>query len=234
MRRRSPAVYFVMFAIAACLFVAADRVIPHQHLPWRALNIEAPTGAATKTQLFRLSLSSSKTCMDMAENAPNFSSSQADPKDGSGPCGWTVARDVLGSDSGLLSKETVMQCPLAVGSYIWMREIDELARLHFGVPLKRVHHYGTYSCRKQRGNSGQNWSEHSFANAWDVTEFELENGEQISVLKHWDDGTRQQKRFLRGVRKQACKIFRVTLSPDYNAAHKDHFHVDMGPTTACS
>ena len=234
MRRRSPAVFFVFMAIAALGFITVDRVVPRQHLPWRAIDIEAPTGTATSAQMLRLSLSTSKTCMDLADNAVDFSSAKADPKDGKGVCGWKIARDVLGSNAGVLANEAVMQCPLAIGTYIWIREIDELARKHFGVPLKRIHHYGTYSCRKQKGNSGQYWSEHAFANAWDVAAFELETGERISVLKHWSDGSHKQKKFLRGVRKQACKIFRVTLSPDYNAAHKDHFHVDMGPTSACS
>jgi len=25
----------------------------------------------------------------------------------------------------------------------------------------------------------------------------------------------------------------LTLSPDFNEAHHDHFHVDMGPTRSC-
>ncbi len=233
MRRRSPAIYAVLIAVAAIIFIAVDRTVPSQHLPWRALNIEAPVGASTNAQMFRLALSPSGTCMALADNALRFSSTQADPKDAREPCGWTVARDVLGSEDGLLSAETTMQCPLAIGTYIWIREIDSLARKHFEQPLKTVHHYGTYACREQRGNSSRQWSEHAFANAFDVAAFELADGQRISVLDHWSQGSRKQKRFLRGVRDQACNIFRVTLSPDYNAAHKDHFHVDMGPTSAC-
>jgi len=54
----------------------------------------------------------------------------------------------------------------------------------------------------------------------------------ISVKTGWQ-GKADEKRFLRRARKAACKVFNVTLSPDYNAAHADHFHFDMGPTKAC-
>lgn len=125
-----------------------------------------------------------------------------------------------------------MQCPLAAGNYIWMREIDKAAQNRLGSGLKTVLHAGAYSCRRQVGNGSGQWSEHAFANAFDVMGFELEDGRVISVLKDWN-GDADRKRFLRDVRNQACKIFRVTLSPDFNAAHADHFHVDMGPTTSC-
>ncbi|TMJ11586.1 MAG: extensin family protein [Alphaproteobacteria bacterium] len=37
---------------------------------------------------------------------------------------------------------------------------------------------------------------------------------------------------LRGVRDDACKLFSTTLSPDYNAAHCDHLHLDEAPRGA--
>ncbi len=39
--------------------------------------------------------------------------------------------------------------------------------------------------------------------------------------------------FLREVRQRACDLFDVTLGPDYNAAHKNHFHLDVGGDHAC-
>ncbi|MFN3798647.1 MAG: extensin family protein, partial [Sphingobium yanoikuyae] len=33
--------------------------------------------------------------------------------------------------------------------------------------------------------------------------------------------------FLRDVRDGACGLFSTVLSPDYNAAHRDHFHLDQ-------
>nr|MBA3526869.1 extensin family protein [Sphingomonas sp.] len=33
--------------------------------------------------------------------------------------------------------------------------------------------------------------------------------------------------FLREVRDGACRLFPTVLSPDYNAAHRDHLHLDV-------
>ena len=211
----------------------ANRYVPPQHLPWRTLNVDAPMGLATKTQLLRLSFSPSSSCMAMARGAEAMKSIPADPLNGDGPCGWTVARLMYGTDSVTLAPgEVTLQCPLALGQYMWLREAEASAKLHLGSGVSKVHHAGSYSCRRQRGNGSGAWSEHAFANALDVTGFTLEDGRVISVLKDWK-GERNRQRFLRDVRDQGCKIFRVTLSPDFNAAHHDHFHFDMGPSSSC-
>ena len=62
--------------------------------------------------------------------------------------------------------------------------------------------------------------------------FELEDGRLITLAKHWDAGD-ERAGFLRAARDWGCDVFRVTLSPDYNAAHADHFHLDMGPSSTC-
>ena len=75
-------------------------------------------------------------------------------------------------------------------------------------------------------------SQHAYANAWDVTGFELVDGRVVSVEQHWRSpgplGT-----FLRAARDDACNIFRVVLGPDYNAEHRDHLHLDMGYGLRC-
>ena len=232
---KRPILTFTIFvALAAMTGLAMDRNIPQQHLPWRKLNPEAPLGFATSSQFLRMSLEPSKVCMDMARDASGFKSIPADPKKTKSVCGWNVARVVYGSEAGTLRPgEANMQCPLAVGTYMWLREINTAAQNHLGSDLKKVHHVGTYSCRRQNGNNSGQWSEHAYANAWDITGFELADGRVISVLKDRNGKDKKRRKFLRETRNKACKIFRVTLSPDYNKAHRDHLHVDMGPTTAC-
>ena len=39
--------------------------------------------------------------------------------------------------------------------------------------------------------------------------------------------------FLRQVRDGACHGFAAVLGPDYNAAHRNHFHLDQGPYRVC-
>ena len=50
------------------------------------------------------------------------------------------------------------------------------------------------------------------------------------ILKK-DYGVRE---FLRVVRGSACKRFATVLSPDYNAAHHDHLHVEVGSGKFCA
>ena len=225
---------FVFCGLLLGISWGVDRVTPHQHVPWRSLGPDRPLGMATKMQLLRIQFSPNETCRTLAASAQSLSSVPAEPKRIQGqPCGWDVARVYYGSEAVPLSPgEATMQCPLSLGSYIWSREIDRAAQKRLGASLAEIYHAGTYSCRRQRGNGSGAWSEHAFANAFDVTGFKLSDGQVISVLKDWD-GERKKKQFLRDVRDAACRIFRVTLSPDFNVAHNDHFHVDMGPSQSC-
>lgn len=217
---------------------AVNAYVPPQHLFWKPLDTSLPLGFASKQQLTALSLKPSRSCMNLARDTSGFKTIIANPKRpksgaGKGVCGWDVARLVYGTENVLFAPgESNMQCPLSVAVFLWQREVDSLAQKHFGQPLAKIHHYGSYSCRRQRGNGSGQWSEHAFANAWDVAAFELADGTLIQILKDWD-GDRKKANFLRETRKAACGLFRVTLTPDYNAAHADHFHLDMGPGGAC-
>ena len=213
---------------------AADRYVPGQHLPWKALDTARPIGLATKGQLLRLSVSPSEVCMSLARDTTGFETVPSEPREASEPCGWTVARVVYGRDDTVLQPgEANMQCPLSIAAFLWLREVESLARDRYGESLAAVHHMGTYSCRRQRGNGSGRWSEHAFANAWDIGALELADGRLIRVLTEWNGDDADHRAFLRDVRDAACRVFNVTLSPDYNAAHRDHFHVDMGPYSSC-
>lgn len=228
-------------------------IVPSQHVPWKRLDLDRPIGMATGTKITMIALRRGTKCMDVLASAKSGSTkstsakpasakstsfTRAEPKHDGKSCGWDVAVDIQ-SLSGIHFRPATVtaQCPLMLAGYIWLRDVSTSAEKYLGSPLKRVHHAGTYACRRQRGNSSGEWSEHAFANAWDVTGFELENGQVISVLKDWDGGkSRTEKnkaKFLRKARGSACRLFRVVLSPDYNAAHKDHFHLDQGPSLSC-
>ena len=99
-----------------------------------------------------------------------------------------------------------------------------------GSPLARIETYGSFSCRNIAG-SGR-LSEHAHGNAVDISGFRLEDGRLIDVKTFWGKGGKEAK-FLKKVHSGACDLFSVTLGPDYNAAHRDHFHMDMGPGSTC-
>ncbi|MCP1469084.1 hypothetical protein J3E64_000755 [Sphingobium sp. OAS761] len=119
-----------------------------------------------------------------------------------------------------------MTCNLAANFAAWTRYgVEPAARLIFGAELEKVETFGTYNCRPIAG-SGK-LSEHGHSNAIDVAAFVLSDGRRITVEQGWH-GDRQTRQFLTLIHASACKRFKTVLSPDYNAAHHDHFHFDMG------
>ncbi len=119
-----------------------------------------------------------------------------------------------------------MTCGLAANFAAWARYgVQPAARLILGAEIERIETFGTYNCRPIAG-SGK-LSEHAHSNAVDVSAFVLSDGRRISIEKDWN-GDKRTRQFLEIVHASACKRFRTVLSPDYNAAHHDHFHFDMG------
>jgi hypothetical protein len=127
-------------------------------------------------------------------------------------------------------------CAVSAGMILWQRDVvGPQAEALFGQAVVRVENMGSYNCRSVRGGSSP--SQHSSANAIDISAFILADATRISVLDHWEDEGAKGA-FLRAVRDGACDIFSTTLSPDYNAAHANHFHLDLakrtGGWTVCS
>ena len=228
---------FVLLALIA-LAILADLFLPRRHIPWRPLDVEAPIGLATGTKITLVALGPSRICLGKLKQAQTLDYQRAAPKHDGKTCGWNVAANMTAASGASFRPHTVTaQCPLMLASYIWLRAVDDAAHKRLGSGLKKVHHAGTYSCRRQRGNNSGAWSEHAFANAWDITGFELEDGRVISVLKHWNKNKAKEgkakAKFLRDARSSACRVFRVVLTPNFNEAHKDHFHLDQGPSLSC-
>lgn len=123
------------------------------------------------------------------------------------------------------------RCAIAARLYMWERHVLQPAALRlFGASVSEVQHFGSFSCRTMRG--GNSMSEHATANAFDIAGFKLANGKAISVKRDWT-GASAEGKFLHIARDSLCDWFNVTLSPDYNADHADHFHVDMGWYRTC-
>jgi hypothetical protein len=55
----------------------------------------------------------------------------------------------------------------------------------------------------------------------------------VSVLRDWRDTASANGRFLRAVHRGACRSFNGVLGPDYDAAHADHLHLEMGGGHYC-
>ncbi len=119
-----------------------------------------------------------------------------------------------------------MTCSLAANFAAWARYgAEPAARAILGAEIVRIETFGTYNCRPIAGSA--KLSEHAHSNAVDVSAFVLDDGRRITVEQGWN-GDSRTRQFLTVVRASACKRFNTVLSPDYNAAHRDHLHFDMG------
>lgn len=150
-------------------------------------------------------------------------------------CGWTNAIAIRAAGGASIGVSRV-SCQAGAALTLWIANVVQpAAQRIFGMAVSRVDNYGTYSCRNIVGNSfwQDRRSEHATANAIDISGFRLADGTKISVLKDWSRGG-PKAQFLRAVHRGACSYFRVALSPDFNAAHRDHFHFDRGSLWACS
>ena len=118
-------------------------------------------------------------------------------------------------------------CSLAAALEGWARfGVDRAARQMLGSPLARIDTFGSYNCRNIAGTAHR--SGHATANAVDIAGFVLADGHRITVKTKWSEGTPAERNFLRVIRTSACRRFTEVLTPEYNAAHQDHFHLEVG------
>lgn len=128
-----------------------------------------------------------------------------------------------------------MTCPLAQTFAGWVRfGVVPASRQLLGSEVVKVESFGTYSCRGVVGTaSSGRLSEHASANAVDIAAFVLADGRRITVKGDWNSSDSNVRQFLRTIHTSACRRFKTVLSPDYNSAHHDHFHLDMGRGPFC-
>jgi hypothetical protein len=109
--------------------------------------------------------------------------------------------------------------------------LQPTAKRLLGTGIDRIRHIGTYNCRSMRQYKGI-LSQHAFANAIDVSGFELADGRSINVERDWK-GSESKSKFLKTIASKACKSFRVSVSPDSDANHFNHLHWDTGLYRSC-
>jgi hypothetical protein len=214
-------------AFAAYLLYGYARSHP-EDLPWTALDLARPVGAFTGRKLTALDGDGAQCRALLREAGVRFTA--LPPRNSGAQCGYTDAvrfgsggaLEMTWRPSGLGTS-----CPVAAALALWEWHIVQPAALeHLGSRIAAVDHFGSYSCRRIYGRSEGSWSEHATANAVDIAGFRLADGRRISVIGDWDDPA-GKGRFLRAVRDGACDLFATVLSPDYNAAHRDHLHFDQ-------
>jgi hypothetical protein len=90
--------------------------------------------------------------------------------------------------------------------------------------VEEIIHMGTYNCRVIAGTSAL--SQHGLGNAIDIYGFGLDDGSEVTVRRDWGD-TGLLRQFADAIWDDG--FWNVILTPNYNAAHADHLHLDVTP-----
>ena len=221
----------VLAALGYLAFLAVDRWVPSRHLPWKPVDLTQPPGLATGFQVNRLEAELDD-CIAALEQA-GVGAVRAEAMDEGAFCRVDNAVRLRSGITPISPQGLRVACPLAAAYVIWDRQVlQPAAREELGAEVTGVSSLGTYACRRMYGREDQRPSEHARANAIDLDGFRLADGRRVSVKDGWN-GDPAEARFLRRLRDGGCKVFGTVLSPDYNAEHADHLHLDMGNWAFC-
>jgi hypothetical protein len=215
-----------VLAFAALLLWGYARSHP-EDMPWTELDLAQPVGAFTGRKLTGLAGEGARCRALLRDAGVRFTPL---PARRSGQCGYDDAvRFTKGGSLEIAWRPADLgtSCAVSASLALWeWHAVQPAALKHLGSKVVAIDHFGSYSCRRIYGRSEGAWSEHSTANAVDIAAFRLADGRRVSVMGEWDNKG-AKGRFLRAARDGACDLFATVLSPDYNAAHRDHFHLDQ-------
>ncbi|WP_404367145.1 extensin family protein [Sphingomonas sp. MMS24-J45] len=201
--------------LASCAGGGSDRRPPPRPQGARPVTLNLPTSRETQA------------CFaDLARQDVRFS--PLPDRDYGGGCRLIGTLQLI--DIGVpVTNLKAMRCGLARSFTAWVEHaVAPAARQMLGSDLVRVESMGTYACRAVVGapGAGGRLSGHATANAVDVSGFVLKDGRRITIQQGWNGADADARDFLRVIRASACKRFGTVLSPDYNAAHYNHLHLE--------
>lgn len=211
-------------------FLMAGRSWLHDHPqydPWAPLNLSDPPGWVTGRKLAALRGDMSACRAFLSRSG--IKAVALEPT-GEGTC-RRLDRAVIASSAQakvtLAPGGAQATCAIDAGLAWWLRHgVQPAAEAVLGSSVVRIEHLGTNSCRRIGGGGDGRWSEHARGNAIDIAGFVLADGRRITIRRDWN-GTGDAAAFLHVVRNRACNSFATVLSPDYNAAHANHLHLDQ-------
>jgi hypothetical protein len=151
--------------------------------------------------------------------------------------GIEIAVEITGPIGGIEltsdDQPLVIDCSLAVS-------LDEAGRYMRGLGITKAYFSSAYSRRKVRFTD--HWSKHSFGLAIDVHTFTIPELGTIRVDRDFEQGLGDEVDCVGKPLTQAgavleilkCQLvrsglFHLVLTPDYDDAHHDHFHLEAKP-----
>lgn len=233
----------LLAASAALAYAFYSGAIPERFNPWAPLNVAATPNFLTGYKLARTRADPAQ-CLRALKRTGMQYERLPDQITGAG-CGLHNA--VRLRTAGVrFGAPLPLSCPMALSFYMWeAHALQPAAQQRFGQRVTAVEHMGSYACRNINRGRGSTRkllpaprSRHATADALDIAGFTLANGQRISVLRDWQQGddTKPASRealLLADAHRGACRFFDGTLGPDYNAVHRDHFHLETGGYRMC-
>ena len=205
------------------LLVHPDTPLPREWNPVRPLVVSDPMTPLTSWKLNR-AVASFDQCLNTLVG--NAFVQPRDPLKENAQC-FISDRVMLARVGEATLQPLETRCAIALRMAMWeQHSLQPAAIAYFGSPVRNIAHIGSYNCRPIKSSNGPStrMSTHATADAIDIAGFDLADGTRIRLLADWD-GTGPKADFLRSVRDGACDWFDLTLSPDYNMFHADHFHL---------
>ena len=221
----------LLFGTISFLILAKDTPLNSAWNPQVPLRIGDPITPLTNFK-FNRALRNDAACYAALKTGAKFAE-LPEKKEGAS-CG---IRDhiLLTSLNKMRVKPVHTRCQTALRWAMWAEHVVQPAAVRLlKTSVLETHHLSSYNCRKIRTSSGSKdrLSTHATAEAIDVSGFSLADGTKISLRKNWN-GTGPSAKFLKDIRDGACDWFRVTLGPEFNQLHADHFHLQYTGLGLC-
>jgi hypothetical protein len=116
----------------------------------------------------------------------------------------------------------IMRCAMASEIVDWIRIDMAPLATSLGSVISDLNNLDSFECRGRNGIAGAKMSEHGRANALDVHDLKLANGQSISFTD------RTVPRDVREtVLHSMCARFTTVLGPGSDGYHEDHIHLDL-------
>lgn len=153
-----------------------------------------------------------------------------------GGCGAPAPIEVSAVAGVRLVPPATQTCAMAAALAAWVtQDVQPAAQRRLGTAVTEIRTATSYACRRRNNGSSGKMSEHSKANALDMSGFTFAKTADVTVSAkaNWGDGLlgaiglSKDGSFLEDIRKGACTHFTTVLGPGSDPFHGDHFHVDV-------
>ena len=226
-------------AAAAYAVYTGALTVPERYNPWAPLDVAAAPDWFTDFKLSRARTDPVRCSAALAQTGMQYDA-VPDRVTAEG-CGFSNAVR-LRQAAVRLGAPLTLSCPMALSFYMWERHaLQPAAAQRVGQRVVAVDHVGSYACRNiNRGDGavpGTSRSRHATADALDITALVLADGQRIAVVHRWSLPASGEAApatlLLHDAYRGACRYFNGVLGPDYNAVHRDHFHLETGGYAMC-